>query len=152
MKYSTVQALHSIELFCITVKVHFGLRVSKILKLHFCPLSVKLGVEHASIIPDANLNASSSLGGNPNRGNKSTPSRGRLNKIRTKPGFIGAWCPNVADTNQWIQVDLVNTTYVTGVLTQGRSDDAQWVTKYKVQYQAPFNGPLLDVKDQSVKQ
>ncbi|XP_071801027.1 lactadherin-like [Asterias amurensis] len=117
-------------------------------KLCLCNTGVKLGVEHASIIPNANLNASSSLDGNPNRGNKSTPSRGRLNTISNKPGFIGAWYPIVADTNQWIQVDLVNTTYVTGVLTQGRSDDAQWVTKYKVQYQAPFNEPLLEVKDQ----
>ena len=55
----------------------------------------------------------------------------------------------VADTNQWIQVDLGNPTYVTGVLTQGRNGgNAQWVTKYKVQFEPPSPAGLVDVKDQ----
>ena len=105
----------------------------------------KLGLEDGSI-PDASLSASSNYKGHQN----SITAGCRLNKRPTGTN-IGAWTPNVKDTNQWIQVDLDNPTYVTGVLTQGRFDDAaatQWVTKYKVQFEPPSPACLIDVKDQ----
>ena len=96
--------------------------------------SEKLGLEDGSI-PDESLSASS----NWNDGYfVSTPAAGRLNKIPPDDKTIGAWHARVKDTNQWIQVDLGNPTYVTGVLTQGRNGvAAQWVTKYKVQFEPP---------------
>ncbi len=108
------------------------------------PDAEKLGLEDGSI-PDESLSASSNwedeyIG---------TPSGGRLNKIPSNAYIIGAWHPNVADTNQWIQVDLGNPTYVAGVLTQGRSGGyPMWVTKYKVQFEPPSPACLVDVKDQ----
>ncbi|XP_071801345.1 retinoschisin-like [Asterias amurensis] len=104
----------------------------------------KLGLEDGSI-PDESLSASSNWEG---RGN-STTTGGRLNKTPPSNLIIGAWCPTVPDTNQWIQVNLGNPTYVTGVLTQGRYNvAAQWVTKYKVQFEPPSPACLVDVKEQ----
>ena len=57
----------------------------------------------------------------------------RLNRP-SQFGSVGAWCSLTKDLNQWIQVDLVLPTWVTGVLTQGREDQSDWVTEYKVEY------------------
>ena len=48
----------------------------------------------------------------------------------------GAWSARSNDINQWLQVDLLNTTRVSGVASQGRNGCPcdQWVTKYKLQY------------------
>ena len=48
----------------------------------------------------------------------------------------GAWSAKFNDIHQWLQVDLLNTTRVSGVATQGRNgcSCSQWVTKYKLQY------------------
>ncbi|XP_071801331.1 retinoschisin-like [Asterias amurensis] len=116
-----------------------------------CPVKVclgfeKLGLEDGSI-PDESLSASS----NWEFTDKSTPTGGRLNKIPQDDGIMGGWAPRTADANQWIQVDLCNPTYVTGVLTQGRHDfpnAQQWVTKYRVQFEPPSPACLVDVKHQ----
>ena len=48
----------------------------------------------------------------------------------------GAWSARSNDIHQWLQVDLLNTTRVSGVATQGRNgrSSSQWVTKYKLKY------------------
>ena len=47
----------------------------------------------------------------------------------------GSWSAKDNDVSQWLQVDLGNPhTNVTALATQGRNDQPQWVTKYKVQY------------------
>ena len=46
----------------------------------------------------------------------------------------GSWSSLVNDHNQWLQVDLKNTTRVMRIATQGRNGYTQWVTKYKIQY------------------
>ncbi|XP_078365180.1 EGF-like repeat and discoidin I-like domain-containing protein 3 [Oculina patagonica] len=48
----------------------------------------------------------------------------------------GGWSSLPNDNNQWLQVDLQQTTRVTRIATQGRNgySPAQWVTKYKLQY------------------
>ena len=46
----------------------------------------------------------------------------------------GAWSARSNDIHQWLQVDLLNTTRVSGVATQGRNGFHQWVTKYKLKY------------------
>jgi len=45
----------------------------------------------------------------------------------------GSWSARLNDKNQWLQVDLLQTTEVTCVATQGRDIVRQWVTKYKLQ-------------------
>ena len=46
----------------------------------------------------------------------------------------GSWSALRNDVNQWLQVDLVSYTRVTGVATQGRNGHYEWVTKYRLQY------------------
>ena len=46
----------------------------------------------------------------------------------------GSWSAGTSDMNQWLQVDLLQTTEVTCIATQGRNKVQQWVTKYKLQY------------------
>ena len=57
----------------------------------------------------------------------------RLNFVKT---VYGAWSAKLIDIHQWLQVDLLNTTRVSGVATQGRNGCSCnfWVTKYKLQY------------------
>ena len=57
----------------------------------------------------------------------------RLHFVKT---VYGAWSARSNDIHQWLQVDLLNTTRVSGVATQGRNGCScnQWVTKYKLQY------------------
>ena len=44
---------------------------------------------------------------------------GRLNRIEDVDGSEGGWYPGVDDINQWIQVDLLVSQRVVGVMTQG---------------------------------
>ena len=47
----------------------------------------------------------------------------------------GSWSAGSNDVNQWLQIDLSSQyTKVTRVATQGRSDVAQWVTRYRLQF------------------
>ena len=59
--------------------------------------------------------------------------QGRLH-LKGDGSKIGGWSALSNDVNQWIQVDFGSYTRVTGVATQGRYNDDQWVTKYMVQY------------------
>ena len=57
----------------------------------------------------------------------------RLHFVKT---VYGAWSAKLKDIHQWLQVDLLNTTRVSGVATQGRNGCScnHWVTKYKLKY------------------
>ena len=46
----------------------------------------------------------------------------------------GAWCAGRNNAHQWLQVDLRRPHRVIRVATQGRSNNNQWVTMYKLQY------------------
>ena len=62
------------------------------------------------------------------------PNNARLNKTRDSSG-IGAWCTlSATGANDWIQVNFKNYTSVSGVVTQGRSDSPQWVTRFRMNY------------------
>ena len=61
---------------------------------------------------------------------ESAPSNARLNQNIGE----GGWSAAASDTNQWIQANLLISTMVTGVITQGKGLRDQWVTKFKVQY------------------
>ncbi|XP_063068776.1 retinoschisin 1a [Engraulis encrasicolus] len=59
-----------------------------------------------------------------------TASKARLNS----QGFGCAWLAKYQDTNQWLQIDLKEVKVVSGILTQGRCDADEWITKYSLQY------------------
>jgi hypothetical protein len=52
---------------------------------------------------------------------------GRLNNA------AGSWLPS-SFSDMWLQVDLLNTTYVKGVATQGRHDYNQFTQQYQLSY------------------
>ena len=54
--------------------------------------------------------------------------------FKAAASIAGSWSAGPNDVNQWLQVDLLQTTEVTGIATQGRNEVQQWVTKYKLQY------------------
>ncbi|XP_038061053.1 lactadherin-like [Patiria miniata] len=83
-----------------------------------CPSPAPLGVGDRAIIPDDRIRASSS---------DCCPAVwARLNDVSS------GWSPAIFDNNAWIEVDLVESTVVSGVTTQGHYD--WYVTEYKVVY------------------
>ncbi|XP_072175647.1 adipocyte enhancer-binding protein 1-like [Diadema setosum] len=77
-----------------------------------------LGME-SKTIPDASITASSKFD------NNFGPEKGRLNGST-------AWVTSATRYGQWIQVDLEHPTCIVGLATQGRRNNPQWVTEYKV--------------------
>ena len=89
---------------------------------------VPLGMESGAIF-DSQITASSMYN------DKHAASNARLHfKGSENPLKRAGWVPGVKNTNQWLQVDLQQTTRVIGIATQGRHDLDRWVTKYKLQY------------------
>ncbi|XP_033117245.1 uncharacterized protein LOC117117144, partial [Anneissia japonica] len=85
-----------------------------------------LGVEDGTI-PSDQLTASSQYR------TDLRPDRGRLNTV-IEGSLRGSWTALNQNQNQWIQADFGSSKFITGVITQGRSDGNQWVTSYKVDY------------------
>ena len=74
-----------------------------------------------------------------------TPYQGATNaRLNHVAGFdkYGAWSTLNMEQGQWIQVDLGEITKVTKIGTRGRSDESEWVTKYKVSYS--FDGGYFE--------
>ena len=47
----------------------------------------------------------------------------------------GGWVASLSNTNQWLQIDLgEQTAHIRLIATQGRHNQSQRVTKYKLQY------------------
>ena len=85
----------------------------------------------SGVITDSQISASSVYS------NKHVPQNARLHFKGAKAplAFVAAgWRAGVRNTNQWLQVDLQQTTRIIGIATQGRHDFDQWITKYKLQY------------------
>uniref|UniRef100_A0A1A7WTU4 Retinoschisis (X-linked, juvenile) 1 n=1 Tax=Iconisemion striatum TaxID=60296 RepID=A0A1A7WTU4_9TELE len=73
------------------------------------------------------------------------PSKARLNS----QGFGCAWLSKFQDNSQWLQVDLKEVMVVSGILTQGRCDADEWITKYSVQYRTDDKLNWIYYKDQT---
>lgn len=58
-----------------------------------------------------------------------------------------AWLSKFQDTNQWLQVDLKEVGVISGIMTQGRCDADEWMTKYSVQYRTHENLNWVYYKD-----
>ncbi|KAM9408265.1 retinoschisin 1a [Pholidichthys leucotaenia] len=73
------------------------------------------------------------------------PSKARLNT----QGFGCAWLSKFQDNKQWLEIDLREVMAVSGILTQGRCDADEWVTKYSVQYRTDEKLNWIYYKDQT---
>ncbi|CAI5772301.1 F5/8 type C domain-containing protein [Podarcis lilfordi] len=72
------------------------------------------------------------------------------NKARLNgQGFGCAWLSKYQDTNQWLQIDLKEIKVISGIITQGRCDADEWMTKYSVQYRTDENLNWVYYKDQT---
>eukprot|EP00058_Branchiostoma_floridae_P017131 XP_002602619.1 hypothetical protein BRAFLDRAFT_81901 [Branchiostoma floridae] len=99
-----------------------GDRCGQLDKYRTCAVPLGLGT---LAISDSQISASSQKNGGVG------PEMARLNLRK------GGWRPDLADSQPWLQVDLLRPTLVTGVVTQGRT--GTWVETYKIGYS--------DVKD-----
>ncbi|CAB4033489.1 Hypothetical predicted protein, partial [Paramuricea clavata] len=92
-----------------------------------CSNPIRLGLEDGRI-QDSQISVKSSastlLGGK----------AGRLNLPKTPGVSSGAWRAIHGDNTPWIQVDFLRPVTVTGVITQGRINNDQWVKTFKVKY------------------
>ncbi|XP_031609617.2 retinoschisin [Oreochromis aureus] len=73
------------------------------------------------------------------------PNKARLNN----QGFGCAWLSKFNDQYQWIQIDLKEVSVVSGILTQGRCDADEWITKYSIQYRTLETLNWIYYKDQT---
>ncbi|TWW57537.1 retinoschisin-like [Takifugu flavidus] len=73
------------------------------------------------------------------------PEKARLNN----QGFGCAWLSKFNDQYQWFQIDLKETGVVSGILTQGRCDADEWITKYSVLYRSVETLNWIYYKDQT---
>lgn len=96
-----------------------------------CAECTKAGVE-SKAIPDSRLFAS---GTHSDCGNKDN---WRLNGV-------SAWCPRQSSTvqNPYVEVVFLESTEVSGVITQGMGDNDEWVTRYKIGYIEDACSPTL---------
>lgn len=60
-----------------------------------------------------------------------------------------AWLSKFQDNSQWLQIDLKQVMVVSGILTQGRCDADEWITKYSVQYRTDDKLNWIYYKDQA---
>ena len=61
------------------------------------------------------------------------PYLARLHRTRTGR-YMGAWVARIRNSNQWLQIALGQPMKITGIVTQGRQDANQWVTRYMVAF------------------
>ncbi|XP_026530760.1 retinoschisin [Notechis scutatus] len=108
-----------------------------------CPYHKPLGFESAAVTPDQ-ISCS-----NPEQYTgwyaSWTANKARLNG----QGFGCAWLSKYQDTNQWLQIDLKKIKVISGIMTQGRCDADEWMTKYSVQYRTDENLNWVYYKDQT---
>ncbi|XP_022102037.1 uncharacterized protein LOC110985369 [Acanthaster planci] len=89
------------------------------------PDTIPLGVSSGRI-PDSQMSASSYID------HHMGPHRARLNVLPSDAG-AGGWSPLELNRDQYLQIDLVYPTIITGVATQGRAGNSdEWVTSYNL--------------------
>ena len=62
----------------------------------------------------------------------------------------GSWCANPSAIGQWIQLDNGKLGSISGIITQGRKNSAQWVKSFKVKYKDE-SGSWWDVDGKTFK-
>uniref|UniRef100_A0A7M4EB66 Retinoschisin 1 n=1 Tax=Crocodylus porosus TaxID=8502 RepID=A0A7M4EB66_CROPO len=108
-----------------------------------CPYHRPLGFESGAVTPDQ-ISCS-----NPEQ-YTGWYSSWVANKARLNgQGFGCAWLSKFQDNSQWLQIDLKEIKVISGILTQGRCDADEWMTKYSVQYRTDENLNWVYYKDQT---
>lgn len=108
-----------------------------------CPYHKPLGFEAGSVSPDQiSCSNDDQYSG---WFSSWTASKARLNN----QGFGCAWLAKFQDNTQWLQIDLKEVKVVSGILTQGRCDADEWITKYSVQYRTNESLNWVYYKDQT---
>ena len=51
--------------------------------------------------------------------------------------------------SQWLQIDLREVSVVSGIMTQGRCDADEWITKYSIQHRTTETLNWIYYKDQT---
>ena len=108
-----------------SVRLHFSVSISG---AESPKAPVPLGMESGAIF-DSQITASSMFNDRHAAPNARLHFKGSKNPLKH-----GGWVAREKNINQWLQVDLQQTTRVIGIATQGRHDLDRWVTKYKLQY------------------
>ncbi|XP_006893890.1 PREDICTED: retinoschisin [Elephantulus edwardii] len=108
-----------------------------------CPYHKPLGFESGEVTPDqiSCSNPEQYIGWY----SSWTANKARLNS----QGFGCAWLSKFQDSSQWLQIDLKEIKVISGILTQGRCDIDEWMTKYSVQYRTDENLNWIYYKDQT---
>ncbi|XP_046847042.1 coagulation factor V-like [Xenia sp. Carnegie-2017] len=86
----------------------------------------ELGLRNG-LIGDSQITASSSWDSNHGPGNA------RLFRPKNSPN-TGAWSTRTNNINEWLQVNFLKTTKITGISTQGRPAVSEWVTSFSLSY------------------
>ncbi|CAB3981800.1 Hypothetical predicted protein [Paramuricea clavata] len=92
-----------------------------------CSNPIRLGLEDGRI-QDSQITVKSSAS------SKLDGKASRLNLPKIPGLYSGAWRAEHGDNSPWIQVDFLRPVTVTGVITQGRPGNDQWVKTFKVKY------------------
>nr|XP_035952520.1 LOW QUALITY PROTEIN: retinoschisin [Halichoerus grypus] len=108
-----------------------------------CPYHKPLGFESGEVTPDQIT--CSNLEQYVGWYSSWTANKARLNS----QGFGCAWLSKYQDSSQWLQIDLKEVKVISGILTQGRCDIDEWMTKYSVQYRTDENLNWIYYKDQT---
>ncbi|XP_007956573.2 retinoschisin [Orycteropus afer afer] len=108
-----------------------------------CPYHKPLGFESGEVTPDQITcsNPEQYIGWY----SSWTANKARLNS----QGFGCAWLSKFQDSSQWLQIDLKEIKVISGILTQGRCDIDEWMTKYSVQYRTDESLNWIYYKDQT---
>ncbi|TKC43138.1 hypothetical protein EI555_021541, partial [Monodon monoceros] len=108
-----------------------------------CPYHKPLGFESGEVTPDQITcsNLEQYVGWYASW----TANKARLNS----QGFGCAWLSKFQDSSQWLQIDLKEVKVISGILTQGRCDIDEWMTKYSVQYRTDESLNWIYYKDQT---
>ena len=73
--------------------------------------------------------------------------QGRLN-FQAIPMKSGSWSAGTNDLNQWLMVFWRFLRFnVTGIATQGRSDQDEWVTKYRLNFIGYYSYSFQDYRE-----
>ncbi|XP_046932303.1 retinoschisin [Lynx rufus] len=108
-----------------------------------CPYHKPLGFESGEVTPDQIT--CSNLEQYVGWYSSWTANKARLNS----QGFGCAWLSKYQDSSQWLEIDLKEVKVISGILTQGRCDIDEWMTKYSVQYRTDENLNWIYYKDQT---